>query len=227
MAGHSQFKNIMHRKGRQDAKKTKLATAITARIMGAVRQGGADPESNIRLRNALNEARIACIPKDRVQRALNPAKDDVYEDLIYNAYAACGMSMIIHCLTSNKNRMASELRTILSKNNAKIENVSHLFRQLGCIKTKCSLEKALHRLGNTVPADLDEEPDADGNITMFFELQDMAQVRKDFADVEKTETIEWVPYVREVLVGENLEKAEKLLDFLDSHPDVQEVWVNV
>ena len=132
MAGHSKFKNIMHRKGAQDKLRAKLFSRLGREISVAVRIGGSEVDSNIRLRAAINSARSANMPKDNIERAIKKGegndKDSTYEEVRYEGYGPSGSALIIETLTNNKNRTASEIRTIFSKNGGSLtENgsVSH------------------------------------------------------------------------------------------------------
>jgi YebC/PmpR family DNA-binding regulatory protein len=138
MAGHSQFKNIMHRKGAQDKKRAKLFAKLAREIEVAARMGMPDPDQNPRLRSAVAAARSANMPKDRIERAISKASggDDgaVYEEIRYEGYGPHGVALIVDALTDNRNRTASEVRSAFSKfggNLGETNSVSFMFDRVG------------------------------------------------------------------------------------------------
>ena len=143
MSGHSQFKNIMYRKGAQDARKAKIFSKISREITVAVKEGGADQENNTRLRSALLSARSENMPKDNVDRAIKKAAGgeagSEYHAVRYEGYGPGGVAIIVDGLTDNKNRTASEIRSIFSKfsgNLGEINSVSFQFNHVGYIVYK-------------------------------------------------------------------------------------------
>ena len=146
MAGHSKFKNIMHRKGAQDKKRAKTFSRLGKEIAVAVKTGGADPESNIRLRSAINTAKNLNMPKDNIERAVKKGEgndpDSNYEEVRYEGYGPEGTAIIVEAMTNNKNRTAAEIRSIFSKSGGNLGesgSVSFGFKRVGAI----SIEKNL------------------------------------------------------------------------------------
>ena len=146
MAGHSKFKNIMHRKGAQDKKRAKIFSRLGKEIAVAVKTGGADPESNIRLRSAINTAKNLNMPKDNIERAVKKGEgndpDSNYEEVRYEGYGPEGTAIIVEAMTNNKNRTAAEIRSIFNKSGGNLGesgSVSFGFKRLGAI----SIEKNL------------------------------------------------------------------------------------
>ena len=146
MAGHSKFKNIMHRKGAQDKKRAKTFSRLGKEIAVAVKTGGTDPESNIRLRSAINTAKTLNMPKDNIERAVKKGEgndpDSNYEEVRYEGYGPEGTAIIVEAMTNNKNRTAAEIRSIFSKSGGNLGesgSVSFGFKRLGAI----SIEKNL------------------------------------------------------------------------------------
>ena len=140
MAGHSQFKNIMHRKGAQDKKRAKLFAKLAREIEVAARMGAPDPAQNPRLRSAVAASRSANMPKDRIERAINKAAGDDdganYEEIRYEGYGPAGVALIVDALTDNRNRTASEVRSAFSKfggNLGETNSVAFLFDRVGQI----------------------------------------------------------------------------------------------
>ena len=143
MAGHSKFKNIMHRKGAQDKKRAKIFSRLGREISVAVKEGGADPEKNIRLRSAIGSAKSLNMPKDNIERAIKKGEgndpDANYEEVRYEGYGPEGVAIIVEALTNNKNRTAAEVRSTFSKyggNLGETGSVSFGFKRLGSITLK-------------------------------------------------------------------------------------------
>ena len=146
MAGHSKFKNIMHRKGAQDKKRAKVFSRLGREISVSVKTGGIDPESNIRLRSAITSAKSLNMPKDNIERAIKKGEgndpDSNYEEVRYEGYGPEGIAIIVEAMTNNKNRTAAEIRSIFSKSGGNLGesgSVSFGFKRLGVI----TLEKKL------------------------------------------------------------------------------------
>ena len=146
MAGHSKFKNIMHRKGAQDKKRAKTFSRLGKEIAVAVKTGGADPESNIRLRSAINTAKNLNMPKDNIERAIKKGEgndpDSNYEEVRYEGYGPEGTAIIVEAMTNNKNRTAAEIRSIFSKSGGNLGesgSVSFGFKRLGVITIEKNL----------------------------------------------------------------------------------------
>ena len=140
MAGHSKFKNIMHRKGAQDKKRAKIFSRLGREISVAVKEGGPDPEKNIRLRSAVGSAKSLNMPKDNIERAIKKGEgndsDSNYEEVRYEGYGPDGVAIIVEALTNNKNRTAAEVRSTFSKyggNLGETGSVSFGFKRLGSI----------------------------------------------------------------------------------------------
>ncbi len=137
MAGHSQFKNIMHRKGRQDAKRSKLFSKLAKEVTVAAKTGGPDPDANPRLRLAIQNARAQSMPKDNIERAIKKSEAgdaDAYEEIRYEGYGPAGVAVIIEALSDNRNRTASSVRSILAKyggNLGETGSVAFLFERVG------------------------------------------------------------------------------------------------
>ncbi|MEQ8371267.1 MAG: YebC/PmpR family DNA-binding transcriptional regulator, partial [Alphaproteobacteria bacterium] len=141
MAGHSQFKNIMFRKGAQDAKRAKLFTRLGREIVAAARLGGTDPDANARLRAAITDAKRANMPKDRIQRAVQQGSgagdDSNYEEIRYEGYGPGGVAIMVEAVTDNRNRTAAEIRSLFNKNGGSLGetgSVHFLFNRVGEIR---------------------------------------------------------------------------------------------
>jgi len=148
MAGHSKFKNIMHRKGAQDKKRAKMFSRLGKEISVSVKVGGSDLDSNIRLRSAVNTAKALNMPKDNIQRAIKKGEgndpDSNYEEVRYEGYGPSGVAVIVEAMTNNKNRTAAEIRSTFIKfggNLGEAGSVSHGFKRLGAIRVDKHLVK--------------------------------------------------------------------------------------
>ena len=146
MAGHSKFKNIMHRKGAQDKKRAKIFSRLGREISVSVKYGGSDSENNIRLRSAISTAKALNMPKDNINRAIKKGEgndpDSNYEEVLYEGYGPSGISVIVEAMTNNKNRTAAEIRSTFNKyggNLGETGSVSYNFKRFGII----TMEKKL------------------------------------------------------------------------------------
>jgi YebC/PmpR family DNA-binding regulatory protein len=149
MAGHSQFKNIMHRKGAQDAKRARQFAKLIREITVSARAGLPDPAANPRLRSAMAEARVANMPRETIERAIKKAAgaagSDDYVEVRYEGYGPAGVAVIVEALTDNRNRTASDIRAAFAKQGGALgetNSVSFLFNRLGAIRYAASVADA-------------------------------------------------------------------------------------
>ena len=185
MAGHSQFKNIMHRKGAQDAKRAKMFTKVVREIITAARSGLPDPIFNPRLRTAIALARSINMPKDKVEGAIkrgsSSAEGDNYEEMRYEGYASGGIAIIVEALTDNRNRTAADVRSLFTKyggNLGETGSVSYMFSHVGLVQypiSACSADQMLE-LAIEAGADSCESDDEMHNITCAVDM--LASVRE-------------------------------------------------
>src|ERR1700760_4032925 len=153
MAGHSKFKNIMYRKGAQDKKRSNMFSKLSREITVAAKMGLPDPDMNPRLRAAINAAKAQSMPKDKIQRSIDKASKgdgENYEEIRYEGFGPGGVSLIIEALTDNRNRTATNIRTIVSKNGGNLGasgSVSHGFDRLGLISYPASAGRAHQGVG--------------------------------------------------------------------------------
>ncbi|MCC0013114.1 MAG: YebC/PmpR family DNA-binding transcriptional regulator, partial [Rhodobiaceae bacterium] len=162
MAGHSQFKNIMHRKGRQDAVRSKLFSKLSKEITVAAKNGGSDPDGNPRLRLAIQNAKAQSMPKDNIERAIKKSEGgdaDSYEQIRYEGYGPGGVAVIVEALTDNRNRTASAVRAIFTKNGGNLGEtgvVSFMFNRVGEIVYPASVGDAEKVLEAAIEAGADD-----------------------------------------------------------------------
>lgn len=237
MAGHSQFKNIMHRKGAQDKKRAKIFTKILREIHVTVKANGPDPTSNPKLRVALMNAREANMPKDNIERAIAKATGEEsgtdYIETRYEGYGPGGVAVIVECLTDNRNRTAPEIRSIFSKaggNMGESGSVSFMFDRLGYLRylvdkisPEVVFEAAIEAGAENV------ESNEDGH-EIYCSVEDFAAVRDTLilrlGEPESGKLI-WKPQSSHAVTDlESAQKFVKFMDALEDNDDVQNVWDN-
>ena len=236
MAGHSQFKNIMHRKGAQDAKRAKVFTKLIRELTVAARAGLPDPEKNPRLRAAVAAARSANMPKDTMERAIKrgggEAGDSSYQEVRYEGYGPGGVAMIVETLTDNRNRTAAALRTAFAKHGGNLgENgsVAFQFDRLGVIRYPRTAADPTAMLEVAAEAGaLDCESDEHGH-ELTTDVEEFNQVRTaleaEFGPPESA-ALAWRPAARVAVDEDRAETLLHLLEALDDNDDVQEVAAN-
>lgn len=235
MAGHSQFKNIMHRKGAQDQKRARIFARLSREIMVAAKTGGSDASSNPRLRTALVAARSANMPKDNIDRAIKKATSEIdaanFEEIRYEGYGAGGVAIIVEALTDSRNRTASELRSYFSKNGGTLGetgSVSFMFDHIGILKfPKTIAFDTLFEESVYAGADNVEEEDACHTVTCAYE--NFATVR-DHLTEKLNDPLEaiitWQPKTS-TSVDENAARTLlKMIDLIEDSDDVQNVFAN-
>jgi len=234
MAGHSQFKNIMHRKGGQDAKRARAFAKIAREITVAAKQGLPDPAHNPRLRAAMTAARQANMTKDAVDRAIKKATGagggEDYAEIRYEGRGPFGVAIIVEALTDNRNRTAGDLRSIFAKNGGALgETVAFQFDRLGVIRYPAAAADADAMLEAAIEAgaqDAASGPDGHEVTTApedLFAVRDALEARFGAAESAK---LEWRPNVTVPLDEEQAAAVLKLVDALDDHDDVQSVTAN-
>lgn len=235
MAGHSQFKNIMHRKGAQDSKRARMFAKITREIIVAAKSGLPDPATNPRLRSALASARSANMPKDNIDRAIKKAvggEDNTnYDEVRYEGYGAGGVAVIIEGLTDNRNRTASEIRSIFSKNGGSLGEtggVAFQFERVGLIRF--DLSKGFDTVFEAaVEAGADNVDTTEDALEITCPMDDFASVRdnvmKALGDPIEAKVI-WRPLNTISCDEETARTLIKMIDALEDNDDVQHVYAN-
>ena len=237
MAGHSQFKNIMYRKGAQDAKRANMFAKIAREITVAAKTGGNDPSSNPRLRTALSLARSHNMPKDNVERAMAKASGGEgqanYEEVRYEGYGPAGIAIIVESLTDNRNRTASEVRSAFSKlggNLGETGSVSFSFDRLGSLVYKNSVAHFDEIFEFAIESGAQNVEEIEDMIQITTSVESFAPVRdaflKKFGDTEESGLI-WVPNTYVKCPEESKATLNKLIDALEDNDDVQRVFANV
>src|SRR5271163_933644 len=231
MAGHSQFKNIMHRKGRQDKVKSKLFGKLAREITVSAKVGLPDPDMNPRLRAAIIAARAENMPKDNIERAIKKATGgdaESYEEIRYEGYGPGGVAVIVEVLTDNRNRTAGEVRATFTKsggNLAETGAVSFMFDHVGVIEydAKVASPDAMFEAGADDVASSEDgheiyaAPDRFGSVAKALETK--------FGEPRKASLV-WRPQNTVAIDDEQGEKLLKLIENLNEHDDVQNVYAN-
>ena len=235
MAGHSKFKNIMHRKGAQDKKRSAAFSKLSREITVAAKMGTPDPDMNPRLRLAVNNARAASMPKDNIQRAIDKAsanEGDDYEEIRYEGYGPGGVALIVEALTDNRNRTATNIRTAFSKNGGNMAAsgaVSHGFERKGMIEypAKAGDEDKVMEAAIEAGAD-DVESDDDGHV-IWTDMEALHEVAKALeASLGQPDSVKlgWKPSLSVDVAEGDAQTLFKLVDTLEDDDDVQTVWGN-
>jgi YebC/PmpR family DNA-binding regulatory protein len=237
MAGHSKFKNIMHRKGAQDAKRAKQFAKLVRELIVAVKTGGEDPEFNPRLRTAIATAKAANLPKDRIVNAIKKASSgqegDDFEEVRYECYAPGGIALIIDALTNNRNRASGEIKAALSKYHSTLAepgSVIYMFDRVGMMEFHSDQISPDEIMEAAIESGA-EECESDENIhEIYCDPDELNSVREflanKFGDPVVTE-LTWK--AKNKISINDVEKAEKLLkliDILEDNEDVQSVSGN-
>jgi len=235
MAGHSQFKNIMHRKGRQDAMKSKLFGKLAREITVAAKLGTPDPAMNPRLRAAVVAARAENMPRDNIERAIKKAAGndaENYDEIRYEGYGPGGVAVIVEALTDNRNRAASDIRSYFTKaggNLGETGSVAFMFDRLGVVEFDASVASADDMLEAAIEAGADDVVSSEGGHEIYASQATFRDVAKaleaKFGEPRKAQ-LTWKPQNSVAVDDETGEKLFKLLDLLNDHDDVQNVYAN-
>ena len=234
MAGHSKFKNIMHRKGAQDARRAKKFARLTKELQVAVR-GGIDPSSNPRLRSALSACRAVNMPKDNIERVIKKAESGEnlnLEEIRYEGYAPGGVAIIVEALTDNRNRTASNIRSLFVKyggNLGESGSVSFMFDRLGVVvfRTSTGDEETMMDLAIEVEAiDMEKENEIYSFYCKDKSLSMVAEgLENNLGESELTKLI-WKPKNYLSISTVQQQTLIKLMDALENEDDVQNIYAN-
>lgn len=241
MAGHSKWKNNLHRKGAQDAKRGKIFQKLAKEIYVAAKDGDPNPETNAKLRAAVDKARQESMPKDNIKRAIDRAKGggngENYEEIIYEGYGPNGVAVMVYCLTDNRNRTASFVKSTFSKRGGNLGSdgsVSYLFNRRGFMLINAqeisgNIEEFLLEVMefNIEDAKFDDE-----TVMITTDVSDYENVKAQIEELNvvnnylKSE-ITMVPTMEIELNEEELKKVMNLVDILEDNDDIQEVYYNL
>lgn len=236
MAGHSKFKNIMHRKGAQDKKRSSLFSKLSKEITVAAKMGGPDLDANPRLRLAVQNARSNSMPKDNIQRAINKSQggdSDNYEEIRYEGFGPAGTAIIVESLTDNRNRAVTEIRTAFSKNGGNLGetgSVSYQFDKVGEIIFEESSVSADDMFEQALEAGADNVESDDDTHEITCAMEDLNAVSSALTEAvgeePKSAKLIWKAQNTIELDLEGATKLMKMLDVLEDLDDVQNVYGN-
>lgn len=236
MSGHSKWKTNKAKKMAQDAKKGAMYTKIIKEITVAAREGGGNPETNPRLRTAITRAKEINMPSDNIKTAIKRGTGELpgvsYETVIYEAYGPSGVAILIEALTDNKNRTTAELRNILSKkggNMAGSGSVSWMFTKKGYIFIDKSQAQEEELMSIVLDAGAEDFKSSEKSYEVFTAVQDFEKVKQALQE----KGIKWldaeltmIPSSAIKVVGNDAKQVLALMDFLEDHDDVQNVYAN-
>jgi len=235
MAGHSQFKNIMHRKGRQDAAKSKLFGKLAREITVSAKLGMPDPAMNPRLRAAVIAARTENMSKDSIERAIKKAQGgdaDTYDEIRYEGYGPGGVAVIVEVLTDNRNRTASDVRATFTKhggNLAETGAVSFMFDHVGVIEYDAKVASADAMLEAAIDAGADDVVSSNAGHEIYAgqaSFHDVAKALETKFGEPRKAALTWKPQNTVPVDDDKGEKLLKLIETLNEHDDVQNVYAN-
>ncbi len=235
MAGHSKFKNIMFRKGAQDKKRAKIFAKLGREIQIASKQGGSDPDSNHRLRTAIDAAKVANVPKDNIERAIKKGSDtetNNLEEIKYEGFGPGGTSLIVETMTDNKNRTISEIRQIFSKNGGSIAesgSVSHSFQRKGELiyKSDKNLESKIFDMAAESGAD--DVINEDDSYIIYCHPEKIISIKEKISQLSLEPFSVSLTWKSSNKVNVNKEEGKKLFNLinqLEDNEDVQNISSN-
>ena len=235
MAGHSKYKNIMYRKGAQDKKRSAMFSKLSREITVAAKMGLPDPEMNARLRAAVLAAKAQSMPKDNIQRSIDKASGteaENYEEIRYEGFGPGGVALIVEALTDNRNRTATNVRTIFSKNGGNLGaggSVSHGFERMGLVEYGPGAGDADKVLEAAIEAGAEDvESDEDGHRiwTSVETLHHVARALEPMLGEPESAKLAWKPATEVEVRGDDAANLMKLIDALEDDDDIQTVWGN-
>ena len=235
MAGHSKFKNIQHRKGAQDKKRSAQFSKLSREITVAAKMGMPDPDMNPRLRLAVNAAKAQSMPKDNIQRAIDKAiggDAENYEEIRYEGYGPGGVAIIVEALTDNRNRTATNVRTAFAKNGGNLGAsgaVSHGFDRMGLITYPASVGDGDMVFEAALEAGAEDVSSTDDEHEIWTAMDSLHEVAKALeATLGEAESakLAWKPQLLVEVDEANATTLLKMIDILEEDDDVQTVWGN-
>ncbi|MDL2287835.1 YebC/PmpR family DNA-binding transcriptional regulator [Oscillospiraceae bacterium OttesenSCG-928-F05] len=237
MAGHSKWKNILHKKGKTDAQRAKLFTKLSREIIVAVREGGADPAANARLRDVIAKAKAGNVPNDNISRVIAKAAGNQdmsnYESVTYEGYGPSGVAVIVEAVTDNRNRTASEVRHYFDKYGGNLGAtgcVSWSFDKKGVLIVEKAEKDADTVMMEALDAGASDFEEGDEVFEIFTEPETFGETRDALEQsgyVFLSADVEMVPQNTVTLSDEDERKQmQKMLDMLEDNDDVQNVWHN-
>ena len=235
MAGHSKWANIQHRKGRQDAARSKVFSKLAKEITVAAKMGDPDPDKNPRLRMAVKEAKKLSVPKDVIERAIKKSQagdGDNYDEIRYEGYGPMGVAVIVEAMTDNRNRTASSVRSTFTKSGGNLGetgSVSFMFDRKGLVTYPLEVGDADTVMMAAIEAGAEDVETTDDGHEIYCEGTDLHEVstalEAELGESESTKLI-WKPQTTTELDLTGAEKLMRLIDALEDDDDVQTVTAN-
>jgi YebC/PmpR family DNA-binding regulatory protein len=235
MAGHSKWANIQHRKGRQDAARSKLFSKLSKEITVAAKMGDPDPEKNPRLRLAVKEAKGQSMPKDNIDRAIKKATGgdaEDYEEIRYEGYGPNGVAVIVEAMTDNRNRTASTVRSTFSKNGGNLGetgSVGFMFERKGEVTYPAEAGDADSVMMAAIEAGAEDVESSEEGHVIWCADTDLNEVstalEAELGESDSTKLV-WKPTTTTEMDLENMQKLMRLIDALEDDDDVQRVTTN-
>jgi YebC/PmpR family DNA-binding regulatory protein len=237
MSGHSKWANIKYRKATQDAKRGKLFQKLVRAIIVAAREGGGDPSMNIRLKTAIERAREANVPMDNIERAIKRGTGELegvqYEEVFYEGYGPCGVAILVEALTDNRNKTASEMRTLFSRNGGSLGEagcVSWMFERRGVIRITGEGLDEDELLSVALEAGADDVKNEDGEFVVYCDPATFSKVKGTLEEhgcaVSGAEDGMVPKFTVSISDKDDAHKVVRLLNLLEDHDDVQNVYAN-
>lgn len=235
MAGHSKWANIQHRKGRQDAKRSKMFSKLSKEITIAAKMGAPDPEFNPRLRLAIQAAKSQSMPKDNIDRAIKKstnADEASFEEIRYEGFGPAGIGVIVEALTDNRNRAASDIRSIFTKSGGNLGetgSVSFMFDRVGFIQFSADAGSEDDVMEAAIDAGADDVVSGSDGHEVYCAPDQLAEVARNLEGKlgePQTAKLIWRPQNEIEVTGDKVENVMKLMNTLDDCDDVQNVYSN-
>lgn len=238
MSGHSKWHNIRLRKGKQDAQRSKIFTKMAREIIVAAKDGGGNPDANLRLKLAVQKARSLSMPADNIKRAIQRGTGESgesanFEEIIYEGYGPAGVAVLVSCLTDNRNRTVAELRYIFTKNGGNLGEsgcVGWMFDAKGLVQIPAENSDEDSVMMATVDAGAEDVRVDDGVIEVLCDVSDLNSVREaltqsgiEFTSAEMTRIPQTTVKVEDV---KEAARILRLMDGLEDNDDVQQAYAN-
>ena len=236
MAGHSHWAGIKHKKGKADKQRSKIFSKLSREITVAAKLGDKNPDMNSRLRSAIQAARSANMPKENIERAIEKSSNNDqsnFENIRYEGFGPSKSAVIVEALTDNKNRTASNIRTIFSKNNGSLGtqgSASHNFQRLGVIKIDKNEIEQDKIFELAIESGANDCISRDEFHEVYTDINEIYEIKKKFEKFIQnflSTEIEWLPINKVSLKGEENQNMVKFLETLEDEDDVQNVYTNV
>jgi len=236
MSGHSKWHSIKYKKAAQDAKRGKIFTKIIRELAVAARTGGGDPDANSRLRKAVADAKAVNMPSDNIKRAIKKGTGELegttYEEMSYEGYGPGGVAIYVEALTDNKNRTVSDLRHVFSRNGGNIGEsgcVAWMFKRMGYVVVEKVMASEDELLDIVLEAGAEDLKEDGSNYEIFTKPEDYESVMNALSEnsIElAASNLGYIPQNYVKLEGKQAHQLLRLMEELEDHDDVQNVWAN-